>query len=88
MQEFKINQNYLKLKEFFNNNSDNSDNNSDNRDNHQLLLTMIIEYPMLLSKCVSSTEKLYSYFKLYLDMSKEEFINIAIKFPLLLTVDV
>ena len=49
------------------------------------LKSILIDYPFLISKLSSDLTKVEFYFKLYLEMSKEEFINLAKQFPLLLT---
>jgi hypothetical protein len=53
--------------------------------NHKELL---FDYPLLISSFTSDLTKFEFYFKLYLEMSKEDILEIAHKFPLIMTATV
>ncbi len=48
------------------------------------LKTILMEYPILISNKTSDIHKLEFYFNLYLEINKEEFYQLARRFPLLL----
>jgi hypothetical protein len=58
----------------------------DNKDSE--LKSLLLEYPILISNLTSDINKIEFYFKLYLEMSKEDLYSYAVKFPLILTATV
>jgi hypothetical protein len=54
----------------------------------ETLKNYIFEYPILISSFTSDLNKLEFYFKLYLDMTHDDLVNLVKKFPLLLTAKV
>jgi len=52
------------------------------------LKNVLINYPILICNVSSDIHKLEFYFNLYLEMNKEDFYKLVMKFPLLLTATV
>ena len=50
--------------------------------------SLILDYPVLTSNFTPEPEKLEFYFKLYMNMSKDELLSLATNFPLLMTASV
>lgn len=68
----KIESNIASIQEFYNFSPEN-------------LKSFLIEYPILISNFTKDISKIQFYFKLYLEMSKEDFHSLAVKSPLILT---